>query len=49
MTVLMSMMCREHDWETVRVPPWMGWWLPRLHMCLHDLTRYHEPTEQEKP
>lgn len=35
--------CLEHPkWESVMVPLWMGWWLPNLHLWLHERFADHQ-------
>lgn len=34
--------CREHPaWSSVMVPIWLGWWIPRLHLWVHERTARH--------
>ena len=35
--------CREHPaWSSVMVPIWLGWWIPRLHLWVHEHTARHD-------
>ncbi len=42
MTLRMGLGCFEHpEWDSIMVPLWWGWWLPRLHLWVHEHTRPH--------